>query len=64
MAEEDKPCEDILVQIGSAKKALHKAGQVILEGHLQHCILDAVKQGEEEEMLKKLSSALEQFSRF
>ncbi|MDR1873991.1 MAG: metal-sensitive transcriptional regulator, partial [Synergistaceae bacterium] len=38
MVEEDKSCEDILIQIGSAKAALHKVGQIILEGHLHHCV--------------------------
>ena len=63
MIEDDKPCEDILIQIGSAKAALHKTGQVILEGHLHHCVLDGIREGNEEETLKKLFSAIEQFSR-
>ena len=63
MVEEDKNCEEILIQIGSAKAALHKAGQVILEGHLSHCVIDGVREGKEEETIKKLSSAIEQFSR-
>lgn len=63
MVEGDKACEDILVQIGAAKSALHKTGQVVLEGHLHHCILDAVKQGNEDAALKKLMGAIEQFSR-
>lgn len=63
MVEENKSCEDILIQIGSAKSALHKTGQVILEGHLHHCVLDAIHEGKEEETMVKLSAALEQFSR-
>lgn len=63
MVEEDKPCENILVQISAAKSALHKTGQAILEGHLHHCVLDGIKEGKEEETLKKLSAAIEQFSR-
>ena len=63
MVEDDKPCEDILTQIGAAKAALHKTGQTILEGHLHHCVLDAVKDGDGEESLKKLSTAIEHFSR-
>jgi DNA-binding FrmR family transcriptional regulator len=63
MVEEDKGCEDILIQIGSAKSALHKTGQVILEGHLNPCVLDGIREGNGEETVKKLSSALEQFSR-
>ena len=63
MVEEDKTCEEILVQISSVKAALHKTGQVILEGHLQHCVIDGIREGKEEETIKKLSSAIEQFSR-
>ena len=40
MVDEDVPCEDILAQINAVKSALHKAvGQVVLEGHIQHCVL-------------------------
>ena len=63
MVESDKPCEDILIQIGSVKAALHKTGQVILEGHLKHCVIDGISSGNGDETIKKLSSALEQFSR-
>ena len=63
MVEEDKGCEEILIQIGSVKAALHKTGQVILEGHLGHCVIDGIRDGKEEETIKKLSSAIEQFSR-
>ena len=63
MIEEGKSCEEILIQISSAKTALHKTGQVILEGHLHHCVLDGIREGKEEETIKKLSSAIEQFSR-
>jgi DNA-binding FrmR family transcriptional regulator len=63
MLETGKPCEDILIQIGSAKSALHKTGQVILEGHLHHCVLDGIREGNEEETIQKLTSAIKQFSR-
>jgi DNA-binding FrmR family transcriptional regulator len=63
MIENEKTCEEILIQISSAKKALHKTGQVILEGHLRHCVLDGIREGKEDETIKKLSSAIEQFSR-
>ena len=63
MVEEDKSCEDILIQIGSVKAALHKVGQFILEGHLHSCVLDGIKEGNGDEVLAKLSGALEQFSR-
>ena len=42
MVDEDIPCEDILAQINAAKSALHKAGQVVLEGHIQHCVREQI----------------------
>ena len=63
MIEEGKGCEEVLIQIGSAKAALHKAGQAVLEGHLRHCVLDGIRGGDGEETVRRLSSALEQFSR-
>ncbi len=63
MIDSDKPCEEILIQIGAAKAALHKTGQTILQGHLHHCVLDAVKDGDADDAFKKLNSAIEQFSR-
>ncbi len=63
MVDEDKPCEDILIQIGAVKSALHKTGQVILEGHMHHCVLDGISHGKEDETIDKLISALNQFSK-
>ena len=63
MIEEGKTCEDILIQISSVKSALHKTGQLILEDHLHHCVVDGIRKGKAEETMKKLSSAIEQFSR-
>ncbi len=63
MVRKDVPCEDILVQIGAAKSALHKTGQVILEGHLHHCVLSGIAEGDADETLRNLARAIEQFSR-
>ncbi len=63
MVDADKPCEDILIQIGAIKSALHRTGQVVLEGHMHHCVLDGIKNGDEDETIKKLISALNQFSK-
>jgi len=61
MIEEDVPCEDLLTQISAAKSALNKVGQVVLQGHIQHCIRDAVKQGNEEE-IANFTKAIERFA--
>ena len=63
MVQTDVPCEEILIQIGAAKSALHKTGQIILEGHLHHCVRDGIAEGNADDTLEKLARAIEQFSR-
>jgi len=63
MVEDDRPCEEILVQVSAAKAALHKAGQSLLESHLHHCVVDGFQSGNHDETIDKLLTALEQFSR-
>lgn len=61
MVDEDVPCEDVLAQINAAKSALNKCGQVVLEGHITHCVKDAIQNGDEEE-LKNFTKAIERFA--
>jgi DNA-binding FrmR family transcriptional regulator len=62
MIDEDIPCEDILTQVNAAKSALHKVGQIILEGHLQHCVRDGIEHGNADETIAKFAKAVERFS--
>ena len=62
MVDEDIPCEDILLQINAAKSALHKVGQVVLEGHLQHCVRDGIEHGDPEKTIESFAKAVERFS--
>ena len=61
MVDEDVPCEDVLSQINAAKSALNKVGQVILEGHIRHCIRDAIVRGDEAE-IESFTKAIERFA--
>ena len=63
MIDEDVPCEDILVQINAAKSALHKVGQVVLEGHLNHCVRDGLEHGDADKTIAEFAKAVEHFSR-
>jgi len=63
MMEKDVPCEDILIQINAAKSALHKVGQTVLEGHLQHCVRDGIEHGNAEKTIADFAKAIEHFSR-
>ena len=63
MIEQDIPCEDIIIQINAAKTALHKICQVVLEGHLNHCVKDGIEHGDAEKTIADFAKALEYFSR-
>ena len=63
MIDEDVPCEDILIQINAAKSALHKVGQVVLEGHLNHCVRDGIAHGDADKTIAEFAKAIEHFSR-
>ncbi|MCX6655113.1 MAG: metal-sensitive transcriptional regulator [Candidatus Bathyarchaeota archaeon] len=59
MIDEEKECPDILIQIGAVKAALEKAGLIILEDHIEHCLVEAVKSGDVESQLDELKAGLE-----
>jgi CsoR family transcriptional regulator, copper-sensing transcriptional repressor len=63
MVNTDVPCEDILIQINAAKSALHKVGQLVLEGHLQHCVRDGIEHGDADKTIAEFAKAVEHFSR-
>lgn len=58
MLEENKPCEEVLLQIGAVRAALDKVGRIVLEGHLEGCVMEGVKAGKGEEVVRQLKSAL------
>lgn len=63
MVDEDVDCENILIQINAAKSAIHKVGQVVLEGHLSHCVKDGIEHGDADKTIKEFAKAIEHFSR-
>ncbi len=62
MVDEDVPCEDILSQINAAKSALHKCGQVVLEGHIKHCVRDGIEHGDADKTIASFTKAVERFA--
>lgn len=62
MVDEDIPCEDVLSQINAAKSALHKCGQVVLEGHIKHCVRDGIEHGDPDKTIESFTKAVERFA--
>ena len=63
MIDEDVPCEDILTQVNAAKSALHKVGQIILEGHLNHCVREGIEHGDVDKTIADFAKAVDRFAR-
>ncbi|WP_455645891.1 metal-sensing transcriptional repressor [Methanosphaera sp.] len=63
MIEEDIPCEDVLMQVNAAKSALTRVGSIILEGHMNHCVKDAIDKGDSSEAIEDLSKIIDYYSR-
>ena len=63
MIDEDVPCEDIIIQINAVKKAVHKVGQIVMEGHIHHCVKDGIKNGDAEKTIDDFTKVIEQFSK-
>jgi DNA-binding FrmR family transcriptional regulator len=45
MVEEDTYCIDILTQVSAATKALQAVALELLDGHLSHCVREAIAGG-------------------
>jgi DNA-binding FrmR family transcriptional regulator len=60
MADEDAYCIDILTQISAANRALQAVAIELLEGHLEHCVREAIDTGgpEADEKIAEASAAI------
>lgn len=63
MVEEEKYCIDILTQVSAITKALHAVSIGLLEEHMFHCIIDAAREGDDEQARAKVSEAVEAVAR-
>jgi len=54
MVEEDKYCVDIITQTSAVKQGLSNLEDVLLEGHLSHCVVNQIKGGETEKAIKEI----------
>jgi len=60
MWEEGKGCPDVLLQIAAVQAALKQIARIILEEHLESCMLEAAHKGKYDQALAELKRALKQ----
>ena len=60
MVEDGRDCAEVLTQLAAVKSAINNTGNVILKDHLEHCIVDAVRDGDTE-AIEELNKAIDRF---
>ena len=48
MIEDGRDCSDVLIQLSAIKSEITGVSKVILKDHIDHCIVDAVKENDED----------------
>jgi DNA-binding FrmR family transcriptional regulator len=61
MIEDDRWCPDVVVQIGSATRALQEVAVGLLNDHLQHCVANA--NGDSAARLEEVTATIRQVVR-
>lgn len=62
MVEEGRDCSEILIQLSAVRSAINNIGKVILQDHINNCVVDAVETGDKK-VLDDLNIAVDKFLR-
>lgn len=60
MVEEDRYCQDVLIQLSAIDKAVKSLAGEILDKHMHSCVINGIKNGD----VKKIDEIVELFKRF
>lgn len=60
MVENGRDCGEVLIQLSAVKAAINNTGKVILQDHIQHCLVDAIESGDMKE-IEELNKAIDRF---
>ena len=58
MIEDGRDCSDVLIQLSAIKSEITGVSKVILKDHIDHCIVDAVKDNNED-AIENLKGAID-----
>lgn len=61
MVEEGRDCSDILIQIAAVRSAVTQVGRVVLEDHVESCLLTAATDGTADKVWVDLQKAFRVF---
>ena len=60
MIEDGRDCSEVLVQLSAVKSAINNVSKIILKDHMEHCVVDAVRDNDKE-AIEQLNKAINQF---
>ena len=60
MVENGRDCSEVMIQLSAVKAAINNTGKVILQDHIQHCLVDAIESGDMKE-IEELNKAIDRF---
>ena len=63
MSNEGRDCNELLIQLAAIRSAIDSCGKLILKDHLEGCVIEAVRSGNEKQVLKQLNDSIDKFIR-
>ena len=60
MVEEGRDCSEVLIQLSAVKAAINNTGKIILQDHIEHCLVDAIESGDMQ-TIEELNKAIDRF---
>lgn len=60
MVEDGRDCSEILIQLSAVRAAINNVGKIILQDHINHCVVEAVETGDKK-VLEDLNVAIDKF---
>jgi len=61
MIENDRYCNDILVQIAAVRSAINKVGGIVLENHLKGCVKSSLMNENNDDIIDELIDTMIKF---
>ena len=59
MIADEKPCSDILIQVAAVRAAMEKVGKILLQDHLETCVVESSKNGNITKLMEDLKIAID-----
>ena len=60
MVEDGDDCADVLIQLSAVKSEINNTGKLILKQHMEHCIVEAVRENDQE-AIDRMNEAIDRY---